>query len=252
MRTPAFALPLLVIACAPSGSNAAAGGADAASSAAPFNVEVIADFDEPWAMTFIPDTPYALITEKKGALLLWEKEGEVRKVAGVPEVDYGGQGGFGDVVLAPDFATTQNIYLSWIEAGSGNRHGAVVGVAKLNLNAAGGPALEGLRTIWEQSPKVTGRGHYSHRIAFSPDGKHLFIASGERQKFDPAQDMDANLGKVVRLYPDGTTPQDNPFYDAANPVRSQIWSLGHRNILGLAFRRQRQSVEPGDGPKRRG
>jgi glucose/arabinose dehydrogenase len=199
---------------------------------APFTVQEIADFNEPWAMTFIPGTRAALITEKSGKLKLWQENGPTQDVAGVPTVTYGGQGGFGDVIVAPDFTATGTIYLSWVEAGSGNTAGAVVGKAKLVQGAA--PRIEGLQVIWKQDPKVTGRGHYSHRLLFSPDGKYLFIGSGERQKFDPAQDMKANLGKIVRLNPDGSTPADNPFADQGG-VTAQIWSLGHRNILGLAF-----------------
>ena len=236
IRAPLIAtLTIALAACAAGGNSASAGDGRNGEDGTPFNVEVIADFDEPWAMTFIPDSPYALITEKKGKLLLWENGGEVVDVSGVPEVDYGGQGGFGDIVLAPDFATSSMVYFSYIEAGSGDTHGAVVDRAIFNRSATGGPALEKVERIWTQHPKVTGRGHYSHRIAFSPDGKYLFIGSGERQKFDPAQDMNGNLGKVVRLNLDGSVPADNPFYTKDNPVRSQIWSLGHRNILGLAF-----------------
>lgn len=256
MRLPsilAATFSLAVISCAPSGSNAnsavnsvnVAAGPDGA----PFNIEEIAKFDEPWAMTFLPGTPYALITEKKGKLLLWEKDGAVIEVKGVPTVAYGGQGGLGDVILAPDFAKSGNIYLSWVKAGSEDSFGAVVGMARLNMKAAGGPALENPKIIWEQYPKVDGRGHFGHRLAFSPDGKYLFIASGERQKFDPAQDMDSNLGKIVRLYPDGSIPNDNPFYTAGNAVRSQIWSLGHRNPLGLAFDNKGQLWNQEMGPK---
>lgn len=163
----------------------------------------VATFDEPWAMTFLPGTDLALITERKGKLKVW-REGESRtvEVAGAPVVDYGGQGGLGDIVAAPDYATSGKVYLSWAEAGSGDARGAVVAVARLVLG--GTPRLEGLEVIWRQFPKVTGRGHYSHRIAFSPDGKYLFVSSGERQKFTPAQDLTGNLGKVVRLLPDGT------------------------------------------------
>ncbi|MGB3848294.1 MAG: PQQ-dependent sugar dehydrogenase [Sphingopyxis sp.] len=204
---------------------------------APFTVEEVASFDEPWAMTFLPGGQQALITEKSGKLKLWQEGGSTRDVAGVPAVAYGGQGGFGDVILAPDFAASGTVYLSWVEPGEGGTFGAVAGKAKLVLGAA--PRLEGLETIWTQSPKVSGRGHFSHRLAFSPDGKYLFIGSGERQKFDPAQDMKANLGKVVRLNPDGSVPADNPFAGAKDSagggVTAQIWSLGHRNILGLAF-----------------
>ncbi|HZH04591.1 MAG TPA: PQQ-dependent sugar dehydrogenase, partial [Myxococcaceae bacterium] len=87
--------------------------------------------------------------------------------------------------------------------------------------------------IWRQAPKVSGQGHYSHRLAFGPDG-FLWITSGERQKLDPAQDMSTNLGKVIRLREDGAVPGDNPFF-AQGGVAAQVWSLGHRNLLGIAF-----------------
>ena len=109
--------------------------------------------------------------------------------------------------------------------------------------------LKDVKVIWRQAPKVQGRGHYGHRLALSPDGKYLFIASGERQKFDPAQDMNSNLGKILRIFPDGTVPKDNPFYDATNPVKSQIWSLGHRNPLGLTFDDKGQLWNQEMGPR---
>lgn len=244
-KIPAIALStaMIVAACsAGTTSNAApsdtarldAGGEQPATplADAPFAVQEIASFNEPWAMTFLPRGKQALVTEKSGKLKLWQEDGPVLDVAGAPAVAYGGQGGFGDVILAPDFATSGTIYLSWVEAGSGDTFGAVVGKAKF-VNGAS-PRIEGLQTIWKQDPKVPGRGHFSHRLAFSPDGQYLFIGSGERQKFDPAQDMKANLGKILRLNPDGSVPADNPFV-AQGGVTAQIWSLGHRNILGLAF-----------------
>ncbi|WP_428628467.1 PQQ-dependent sugar dehydrogenase [Sphingopyxis sp.] len=213
---------------------------------APFTVQEVASFNEPWAMTFVPGTRAALITEKAGKLKLWEENGRMLDVAGVPTAAYGGQGGLGDVIVAPDFATSGTVYLSWVEPGAGGTFGAVVGMAKLVQGAA--PRLEDLKTIWTQSPKVSGRGHFSHRLAFSPDGKYLFIGSGERQKFDPAQDMKANLGKIIRLNPDGSVPADNPFA-AQGGVTAQIWSLGHRNILGLAFDGAGQFWNQEMGPK---
>ena len=213
----------------------------------PFDVAEIATFNEPWAMAFLPELNQALITEKSGKLMLWESEGEVVEVKGVPKVAYGGQGGLGDVILHPDFAENRTIYLSYAEAGDGG-FGAAVASAKLDI-ADGAPALTDVKVIWRQFPKVDGRGHFGHRLAFSPDGKYLFISSGERQKFDPAQDMNANLGKIVRLFPDGSVPTDNPFYDAANTVTSQIWSLGHRNPLGLSFDDKGQLWNQEMGPR---
>lgn len=184
-------------------------------------------------MAFLPGTDLALVTERKGKLKLWNATTRATSdVAGVPAVDYGGQGGLGDVVPAPDFATSGTIYLSWAEVGDGDTRGAVIGRARLIRDGA--PRLDGLEVIWRQFPKVTGRGHYSHRIAFSPDGKYMFVSSGERQKFTPAQDLDGNLGKVLRLMPDGTPAPGNPYAEKGG-VSAQIWSYGHRNLLGLAF-----------------
>lgn len=201
--------------------------------AAGFTIADVATFDEPWAMTFLPGTTMALITEKKGKLKLWrEGAASAVDVSGVPQVAYAGQGGFGDVVAAPDYATSGMVYLSWVEAGDSDTRGAVVARAKLVTGEK--PALEGLSIIWRQFPKVTGRGHYSHRIAFSPDEKYLYVTSGDRQKFTPAQDLSVNLGKVLRLLPDGTPAPGNPFADKGG-VSAQIWSYGHRNLLGIAF-----------------
>jgi len=199
----------------------------------PFIATPVAKLDEPWAMTFLPDGRM-LVTEKRGRLRIVTVDGDISDpVTGVPDVAYGGQGGLGDVVLHPDFATNNVVYLSYAEAGDGNTRGAAMVRATLSLNDDGGGALSDVSVIWRQDPKVTGRGHYSHRIAFSPDG-YLFISSGDRQKFDPAQDMQMNLGKVIRLHDDGSVPADNPFFDQGG-VTAQIWSLGHRNLLGLAF-----------------
>ena len=255
----ACTLALLGAACnTPSNAQAGAtaqptaAGTPAAPSAAvdskrPFAVSVVSDFDEPWAMTFLPDGRL-LVTEKKGALKLVDiADGRSVDVAGVPEVDYGGQGGLGDVVLHPGFADNGLVYISYAEAGEGDARGAAVARARLVLDQAEGPALAGLQVIWRQVPKVEGRGHYGHRIAFGPDGK-LWIGSSERQKFDPAQDMRSNLGKIVRLEDDGRVPADNPFA-AQGGVAAQVWSLGHRNILGLAFDASGQLWNQEMGPK---
>lgn len=212
----------------------------------PFSVETVARFDEPWALSFLPDGRL-LVSEKAGTLQLVDvASGKAAEVTGVPEVAYGGQGGFGDVVVHPQFADNGLVYLSYAEAGDGDTAGAAVARARLVMDDAGGGALQDLEVIWRQVPKVSGRGHYAHRIAFH-DGK-LWIASGERQKFDPAQDMASNLGKVLRLNEDGSVPDDNPFAGQGE-VAAQVWSLGHRNPLGLAFDGNGQPWDIEMGPK---
>lgn len=226
-------------------SNVDAAGADTAvdasvsadamaASGRPFAITEVAEFNEPWAMTFLPDGRL-LVTEKKGALKLVDVSDTERvgDVSGLPKVAYGGQGGLGDVVLHPQFASNGLVYLSYAEAGDGDTRGAAVMRGKLTLDGNGGGALTGTKVIWRQVPKVSGGGHYGHRIAFGPDGD-LWITSGERQKFDPAQDMKSNLGKIVRLRDNGSLPKDNPFAKDGG-VAAQVWSLGHRNLLGLAF-----------------
>lgn len=244
-------LSLLALAACNGASDAIVGGNAAAATTAPapagrpFQVQEIARFSEPWAMTFLPGSSgQALITEKKGRLVWWAN-GRAITVAGTPQVDYGGQGGMGDVVLHPGFASNRLVYLSWVEAGQGDTRGAVVGRGRL-VQQGDAARLEGLQVIWRQAPKVEGRGHYGHRIAFGRDGK-LYISNGDRQKFDPAQDMTATLGKIVRLNDDGSLPGDNPWASRGG-VTAQLWSAGHRNVLGLAFDQRGQLWSHEMGP----
>ena len=199
----------------------------------PFRVEEVATSDAPWTMSFLPGTDQALITLKTGTLLLRTMgNGDQIEVSGVPKPVVAGQGGLGDVVPGPTFEDDQTIYLSWVESGDGVT-GAVIGRAKLATSGSSA-SLEGLEIIWRQQPKVDGSGHFSHRMAFSPDGQYLFVSSGERQKFDPAQDLSVNLGKILRLTPDGKAAPGNPFASRGG-VSAQIWTYGHRNVLGLEF-----------------
>lgn len=205
--------------------------------AAPFTTTAVATFEEPWAIAFAPGTPVLFVTEKSGSLKLVDTAtGKQGTVSGVPAVDYGGQGGLGDVAFLPAEASStlggRTIYLSWAEAGEADTRGAAVGRGTLVCTGPTACAIEGLTVIWRQTPKVTGRGHYSHRLAISPDGKYLFVASGERQKMQPAQDTSVTLGKIVRLNLDGTPAAGNPLADKGG-VTAEIWSWGHRNILGM-------------------
>ncbi len=208
-----------------------------------FTTKTVATFDEPWAMVALPKSNNAslkfLVTQKTGELFIVDTAtGAKTEVTGIPSVAYGGQGGLGDITVAPDFATSNNVYISYAEAGKGtdsNKFGAKVIKAKLSgLNSAT-PSLQNITPIWQQTPKVTGQGHYSHRLLFSPDGQYLYISSGERQKKDPAQDMSMNLGKIIRLHPDGSVPKDNPFVSDSNKIASQFWTVGNRNVLGMRF-----------------
>lgn len=205
-----------------------------------------AEFNEPWAMTFLPGGEM-LVTEKSGNLLLVSADGRSKvPVAGVPKVAYGGQGGLGDVIVHPDYKKNHLVYISYAERDKSGRKGAAVAHARFKYNSEN-PVLKNLKVIWRQEPKVTGGGHYSHRLAFSPDGK-LFITSGERQKQKPAQDLSQNLGKVIRINPDGSVPADNPF-QSNGLIAKTFWSLGHRNLLGIAFDRQGRLWTHEMGPK---
>ena len=211
------------------------------------------DFDRPWAIEFIPGSDTLAITEKEGRLKLMQVEsGEIVDVTGVPEVAYGGQGGFGDVAFLDSEAGQagpRTIYLSWAEYGPDEEtRGAVVGRGRLVCDAGmDACAIEGLDVIWRQAPKVSGRGHYSHRITFSPDETYMFVASGDRQKMTPAQDNSNTIGTIVRLNLDGTPAPGNPFADAGG-VTAEIWSYGHRNILGMDWDAQGRLWDIEHGP----
>lgn len=225
----------------------ATASARTASVSLPFRVTEVADYDQPWAMEFLPGTTRLLVTERGGALLLRNLEsGRELTVRGVPAVVAEGQGGLGDIVAGPDFERDGTVFLSWAEAGEGGT-GAAVGRATLAVDG-NTATLRDLTVLWRQQPKTSGSGHFGHRLAVSPDGRYLFISSGERQKFDPAQDLGVTLGKIIRLDIDGSVPPDNPFADRGHPG-DEIWSYGHRNPLGLAFDSAGNLWESEMGPK---
>ncbi|MFD0321462.1 MULTISPECIES: PQQ-dependent sugar dehydrogenase [Lysobacter] len=236
---------LLAAFAAPAAQARDDGATAQAAKANPFTATEVARFNEPWAMTFLPNGRL-LVTEKRGVLKVLTIGGTAQTITGVPTVAYGGQGGLGDVILHPSYATNGLIYISYAEKGSiSGTAGATVARAKLNLTSSGG-SLSNLQVLWRQ-PKVSGSNHYGHRLAFGPDRK-LWITSSERQKFDPAQDLNSPLGKVIRLNDDGSVPSDNPFYSRGG-VAATVWSYGHRNLLGIAFDAQSKLWIHEMGPK---
>jgi aldose sugar dehydrogenase len=203
---------------------------------APFLITPITDFAEPWALDFLPDNRI-LVTEKAGTLRLVDPfTGTKGQITGVPPVMYGGQGGFGDIAVHPNFDDNSLVYISYVEAGEGALIGAAVARTKLVLDNSGGGELTCLEVIWRQTPKADTNVLFGHRILFSSEDDEtiLWITSGDRQLGDPAQDLLSNLGKLVRLNDDGTIPEGNPFASQGGTA-AQVWSLGFRNSLGIDF-----------------
>jgi len=223
------------------------------SSAGTLRIERLATLEQPWGLALLPDGR-VLVTEKPGRLRIWANGKLSEPVAGVPKVVYRGtqfeQGGLMDVEADPNFAKNGLIYLSFSEAAAEQPadlaetgdarfgdyldltdnvlRGGAVARARLDGNQ-----LRDLQVIWRQVPKTVGRGHFGNRLVFAPDGK-LFITSGERMRFDPAQSLASNLGKTIRINTDGSIPADNPFVKREK-ARGDIWSYGHRNMLAAAF-----------------
>lgn len=268
LRT-AFLLALALLGCSAGDSAPTAAGPSAdgsqprtALAAAPFQVEPVASFDNPWAIAFLPDGS-ALVTEKGGHLKFWRPGQPVRDVPGVPPVAARGQGGLLDVALSPGFATDKLVYLTYAEP-QANGSGLALARAELVPDASGGPRLDGLRVLW-RDPQGGRGGQFGAIVAFSPDRRYLFLSSGERQRFTPAQDPSQPLGKILRLTLDGKPAPGNPWagktgaatvtvtdppentevaktapgrtvaVPAPNLTPAETWSTGHRNPYGLAF-----------------
>ena len=204
-------------------------------------------------IAYLPDGRL-LITEKPGRLRIWDGKALSAPVEGLPAISYresqAEQGGLLDVAVDPEFTQNRHIYLSYAEEAQprgtaptetdDRRFGGYLDlkdnrlrrgvVARATLN---GSRLTDLQVIWAQEPTTVGRGHFGNRLVFGP-GNTLFITSGDRMRFDPAQDPKSNLGKVVRINRDGSIPKDNPFAGKGDG-RGDVWSVGHRNMLAAVL-----------------
>jgi glucose/arabinose dehydrogenase len=212
--------------------------------------EVVSKFNYPWSMSFIGND-HLLVATKPGKLWLLDSFGSKTEVKNIMTIQYGGQGGMGDVVPHPNYKKNKYIYLSYITSDDGGMTRYAV-VDRANLSDLSSPKLENRQRIWEQFPAVKGKGHFSHRIVFGPEGSvhenKIFITSGDRQMQKPAQMWDTNFGKIVRLNDDGSVPQDNPFKNRGELAKT-FWTTGHRNALGLAFDQKNQLWANEMGPR---
>lgn len=198
-------------------------------------------------------------TDEPGRLWVVTTSGGTTPVTGLPASK-----GILDVTLHPAFASNRLVYFSFVEGANPGepRVGRAAGEASLSpaglavasgelTTGAGGSTLANVKVIWRQTPKVVsypGSGEFGGRLVFSPNGTYLFIAAGDRQEFDPVQQLDNTIGKVIRLFADGRVPPDNPFVSSSG-ARPEIWTLGHRNPYGLAFDAAGQLWSHEQGPK---
>jgi glucose/arabinose dehydrogenase len=189
--------------------------------------------EHPWGLAFLPDGS-ALVTERPGRLRLVSPDGELSEpISGVPEVDARDQGGLLDVALDPNFEENRLVYLSYAEPGEGGRNSTAVARGTLSEDRT---ALGNVEVIFSQQPKEASTKHFGSRLVFDGEG-HLFVTLGERSEEElrgQAQDLDSHLGKIVRINPDGSVPEDNPFV-GQNGALPEIWSFGHRNIQAAAM-----------------
>jgi glucose/arabinose dehydrogenase len=210
--------------------------------------ELASGFRNPWAIAFLPDQRM-LVTEKPtGSLYIVTPQGaKSPPVAGLPPVDGRGQGGLLDVEVGPDYAQSGLIYWTYYEPRQG---GNGLAVARAKLVEGAQPRVEGVQVIFRMMPTLASTLHAGGRLVFTPDGK-LFVTLGERSVLEgrvQARDVRSHFGKVVRINPDGSVPQDNPFVNTEG-AKPEIWSVGHRNILSAALDGQQRLWVVEMGPR---
>ncbi|TXH77476.1 MAG: PQQ-dependent sugar dehydrogenase [Lysobacteraceae bacterium] len=192
-------------------------------------MEVVTGLERPWSLAFLPDGAM-LVSERPGRLRRIGVDGSVSDpIAGLPAIFVDGQAGLLDIVLSPQFGTDNQVYFSFAEPNfRGNKAGTAVARARLE-----GDALRDVDVIYSQEPKLSSGTHVGSRLVFD-DAGHLFVTQGENRVAPTAQELDKLQGKLVRIWPDGRIPEDNPFVKRRG-VRPEIWSYGHRNMQGAAL-----------------
>jgi glucose/arabinose dehydrogenase len=202
------------------------------SSAGELKVEtVVSGLANPWALAFLPDGRM-LVTEKPGRLRIATRDGKLSPaVAGVPQVFAVSQGGLHDVIIDRGFAQNGTIYICYAEPTSG---GARTALLRAKLADEATPKLDDVKVIFRQDGPLSSGGHFGCRIVQMPDN-NLFLTTGDHFRYrDEAQNLGNHLGKLIRIAPDGSVPQDNPFAGRSG-AKPEIWSYGHRNMQGAAL-----------------
>jgi aldose sugar dehydrogenase len=191
--------------------------------------EVVTGLERPWSLAFLPNGDM-LVTERPGRLRRIGTDGKVSApIAGLPAIYVDGQAGLLDVVLSPTFAEDKLVYVSFAEPNlRGNKAGTAVARGRLD-----GDALRDVEVIYRQEPKLSSGTHVGSRLVFD-DAGHLFITHGDNRAAESAQALDQLAGKLVRVRPDGSVPDDNPLVGRSG-ARPEIWSYGHRNMQGAAL-----------------